>query len=392
MNQGQDRRREGIALSSIINWMGGWPKEGLVSGADWEERVEAVAALAVREQAIQQGEIERRYEYHGEEKLRVQLAQGLLRDKIGGNSNQLMVTFGADGALTWFLENALTRGDTILTERLTSRSALQAFRKAGMQVIAVDGDRRGMDPEALTTSLYRYRPKMVYISPSCTDPEGINWSTEYKLSVQHRCREAGVLLVTDDRQEMLMYDSDEHRLQKRLDTGIFSIGQLPPGIIAGLRLGWIAGSIDTIDLKSTDRNSRKELFVNSLEQRALSQLIEEQPLEPLIEMLRVQCAERMSRMTELLLQKRLEDLAWVKPKGGLHLWVILPSGLEGESLLRGAWLKGLIFQPGAPFYVRDPQMNTLRITHAFADEREMKLGVTRLAESIEEFTGRWSRS
>jgi 2-aminoadipate transaminase len=379
-------------LSSIINWMGGWPKEGLVSGADWEERVEAAAVSAAAEQALQQGAIERRHEPHGEEKLRVQLAQGLLKDKIGGNSNQLIVTVGADGALAWILENALTQGDTILTERLTSRSALQAFRKAGMQVVAVDGDRRGMDPEALTTSLYRYRPKMVYISPSCTDPEGVNWSTEYKLAVQHRCREADVLLVTDDRQEMLMYDSDEHRVQKRLEPGILSIGQFPPGLIAGLRIGWIAGSTDTIGLKSTERNSRKELFVNSLVQRALSQLIEEQPLEPLIEMLRVQCAERMRRMIELLSQKRFPDLAWVKPKGGLHLWVILPSGLEGESLLRGAWLKGLIFQPGAPFYAKDPQMNTLRITHAFADEREMKLGVTRLAESIEEFTGRWSRS
>jgi 2-aminoadipate transaminase len=379
-------------LSSIINWMGGWPKEGLVSGADWEERVEAAAALAAAEQAKHQGAIERRHEYHGEEKLRVQLAQGLLKDKIGGNSNQLMVTFGADGALAWILENALAQGDTILTERLTSRSALQAFRKAGMQVIAVDGDRRGMDPEALTTALYQYRPKMVYISPSCTDPEGLIWSTEYKLAVQHRCREAGVLLVTDDRQEMLLYDSDEQRLQKRLEPGIFSIGQLPPGLIAGLRMGWIAGSTDTIDLKSTEKNPRKELFDNSLEQRALSQLVDEQPLEPLLEMLRVQCAERMSRMIELLSQKRFPDLAWVKPKGGLHLWVILPSGLEGESLLRGAWLKGLIFQPGAPFYAKDPQMNTLRITHAFADEREMKQGVTRLAESIEEFTGRWSRS
>jgi 2-aminoadipate transaminase len=379
-------------LSSIINWMGGWPKEGLVSGADWEERVEAAAALASAEQAIHQGAIERRHEYHGEEKLRVQLAQGLLKDKIGGNSNQLLVTFGADGALAWILENALAQGNTILTERLTSRSALQAFRKAGMQVIAVDGDRRGMDPEALTTALYQYRPKMVYISPSCTDPEGLIWSTEYKLAVQHRCREAGVLLVTDDRQEMLLYDSDEQRLRKRLEPGIFSIGQLPPGLIAGLRMGWIAGSTDTIDLKSTEKIPRKELFDNSLEQRALSQLVDEQPLEPLLEMLRVQCAERMSRMIELLSQKRFPDLAWVKPKGGLHLWVILPSGLEGESLLRGAWLKGLIFQPGAPFYAKDPQMNTLRITHAFADEREMKQGVTRLAESIEEFTGRWSRS
>lgn len=368
----------GIALSSIINWMGGWPKEGLVSGADWEERVLAAT--------------ERRHETHEEDKLRRQLAHGILKDKTGGNSSQITVTLGADSALAWTLESKLVHGDTILTERLTSRSALQAFRKYGLQVEAVEGDRRGMDPEALTTALYRYRPKMVYISPFCTDPEGVSWSTENRLAVQHRCREAGVLLVTDDRNEMLLYDSEEYRLPKKQEPGTLSIGQLPPGLIAGLRLGWIAGPADVLHSKFAERNTRKETVVNSLEISALSHLIEEQPLEPLLEMLRVQCEERMKKMTELLAQKQLPDLAWVKPKGGLHLWINLPSGIEGESLLRGAWLKGLIFQPGAPFYVRDPQINTLRITHAFANEREMKLGVTRLAESIEEFTGRWSRN
>jgi 2-aminoadipate transaminase len=97
-------------------------------------------------------------------------------------------------------------------------------------------------------------------------------------------------------------------------------------------------------------------------------------------------------MTEQLAQKGISDVAWIKPRGGMHLWVILPSGLEGESLLRGAWLKGLIFQPGAPFYVKEPLVNTLRVTFAFTDERQLKLGLSRLEESIEEFTGRWSRS
>jgi 2-aminoadipate transaminase len=97
-------------------------------------------------------------------------------------------------------------------------------------------------------------------------------------------------------------------------------------------------------------------------------------------------------MIEQLSIREVPDLSWIKPIGGLHLWLTLPEGLDGEALLRGAWLKGLIFQPGAPYFVKDPRVNTLRITHAFADERQMKLGLGRLAESMEEFTGRWSRS
>ncbi|QMV43519.1 aminotransferase class I/II-fold pyridoxal phosphate-dependent enzyme [Cohnella cholangitidis] len=376
-------------MSSIINWMGGWPKEGLVSSADWEERVEAAAAFAATEQL---GILERKSDLYGEEKLREQLAKGLLKGKTGGNGNQIRMTRGADGALAWILENKLIPGDTILTEKLTSRSALIAFRKAGLKVEAVEGDRRGMDPEALTTALFRYRPKMVYVSPTLTDPEGACWSPENKTAVQSRCKEAGVLLVTDDRHEMLIYDQAELRPPRRLEPGALSIGQIPPGLIAGLRIGWIAGATESAYSHSNGTPVREEYSANTIEQLALAQLIEEQPLEPLYDMLRVQCAERMRRMTEQLARKGIEDLSWVQPKGGLHLWVVLPSGLDGESLLRGAWLKGLIFQPGAPFYAKDPRINTLRITHAFADERQMKQGLSRLAESMEEFTGRWSRS
>ncbi|TFE19765.1 PLP-dependent aminotransferase family protein [Cohnella luojiensis] len=393
MNEPRQRSSgEVIALSSIINWMGGWPKEALVSAADWEERVEAAASSEMGKL----GAIERKPEPYGEEKLRTQLSKGVLRGKTGGNSNAIRLTPGADGALAWILDHLLVHGDTILTERLTSRSALQAFRKAGMKVEAVDGDRRGMDPEALTTALYRYRPRMVYISPSCTDPEGVCWSPENRAAVLHRCKEAGVLLLTDDRQEMLLYDSDEHHSQKKAEPGVLSIGQLPPGLISGARIGWIAG-ISNGDWLNANKNrstigARKDGVLDPLEQIALSLLIEEQPLEPLIEMLRVQCGERMRRMTEQLRSFGLPDLTWIEPRGGLHLWVILPTGLDGEALLRGAWLKGLIFQPGAPYYAKDPRVNTLRITHAFADERQIKQGLGRLVESMEEFTGRWSRS
>ncbi|MFC4599587.1 aminotransferase class I/II-fold pyridoxal phosphate-dependent enzyme [Cohnella hongkongensis] len=375
-------------MSSIINWMGGWPKEGLVSSSDWEERVEAAAAAM----AAEEPETGRRKPGSREEELKSRLSASLLHGKTGGAGSRVRLTKGADGALNWIIGAALQPGDVVLTERLTSRTSLQAFRKAGIRVEAVEGDRRGMNPEALTNALFRYRPKMVYIAPSCTEPEGARWNDEYRAAVFHRCQEAGVLLVTDDRQEMLIYEREESAPPKRLDAGVLSIGQLPPGLIAGSRIGWIAGTADVFHRPSpADGEHVLKYALGPIEQRALAKLISEQPLEPLIDMLRVQCRERKRKMTEELSRQGIEDLTWAEPSGGLHLWLVLPSGLDGEALLRGAWLKGVIFQPGAPFYAKDPKPNTIRLTHAFADERQIRQGVARLAESIGEFTGRWSR-
>lgn len=374
-------------MSPIINWMGGWPKEGLVSSADWDERLSAAAKQA-------EGSVSRRSGGgglpQGMKRLQHQLSAGLLKDKTGGDAERLLFAAGADAALALLVRKALKPGDLILSERLTSRSALQAFRKAGMQVKAVQGDGYGMDPKHLSAVLDRDRPKMVYISPACTDPEGRSWSADRKKTVAEICRDAGVLLVTDDRQEMLLYDK-EVSLDKP-EQGSVSIGQLPPGLIAGCRFGWIAGDVNEIVCDTHTDHARGEPSVSPVEQFALSQLLDTQPLEPLIGTLRVQFAERMRRLTDQLGRKGHPDLTWIVPKGGMHLWVILPSGLNGDSLLRGAWLKGLIFQPGSPFFASDPQTNTIRLTYAFADERQAKLGVSRLYESIEEFTGRWSGS
>lgn len=385
----------GNALNQVINWMGGWPKDGLVAGADWDERLARAATKTAEEAAV--GGASSRFGTQGSQRLREQLAHGLLKGKTGGNSRLLTVTPGADGALAWILERAAKPGDVVLVERLTSRAALQTFRRAGLQPLAIAGDRQGMDPEALTTALYRYRPKLVYVGWSCTDPEGGTWTAERRQAVRARCQEAGVWLVTDDRSELLVYDGDEAEANRRVEPGVLSVGQLPPGLIAGLRVGWIAGATEPLRQEGAMPGeqappalARKDAIVSAVEQRALADLMEEQPLAPLIDMLRVQCGVRMRKLTELLAGKNVPDLAWTTPKGGLHLWVVLPQGLDGESLLKGAWLKGLLFQPGGPFYAKDPQANTLRITHAFADEKQLKLGVSRLADSIEEFTGRWS--
>ncbi|WEK56282.1 MAG: PLP-dependent aminotransferase family protein [Candidatus Cohnella colombiensis] len=326
------------------------------------------------------------------QKMREQLAQGLLKGKTGGNVRSLEITAGAEGALLTLIDKMTMRGDVVIVERLTSRAALQAFRREGLQIVVVASDRHGMDAEALTTALYRYRPKFVYVNWSCSDPEGVAWSTERKHVIRHRCHEAGIALVTDDRQEMLLYDSAPYSEQKRVEPGVISIGQLPPGIISGTRVGWLVSATDGYKQDPVIPSNPLIPSLSEIEQQALSHLLTEQPLEPLVELFRIQCKERMRKITELLKQKCMPDFVWTTPRGGLNLWVVLPSGLDGEALLRGAWLKGLLFQPGGPFYASDPLRNTVRLTYAFADERQMKLGVSRLMDSIEEFTGRWSIS
>jgi 2-aminoadipate transaminase len=375
-------------MNQIINWMGGWPKEGLVSSFDWEERLATAAELSRAQRAAGNA---------GEDGLKEMLAQGILRDRTEGKESRLRLASGADAVLARMLTRSFSAEDAVLTERPTSRSALQAFRKAGVLVEMVEGDGRGMDPDALQVAIGRIRPRAVYVAPACSDPAGAGWTADREADVVSVCREAGVLLLRDDRQEMLLYDYLEENTQESrtagIPEGVLSIGQLPPGLVAGLRLGWLTGAPE--DIKkwypvSPGEEPPAEPGLTPLERRALAGLLREQPLEPLIELLRAQCRERARLLIGQLQKRRMEGLRWTVPEGGVNLWMTLPEGLDGESLLRGAWIRGLMFQPGAPFYADNPERNTLRLTFAYADERQMRTGVARLFESMDDFLGRFA--
>ena len=381
----------------MINWMGGWPREGLISSSEWEERLAAAA-----ERFLIAGTSDLSSRLPKQDQLQEIMAEGLLNGITRRFGGGLRLARGADAALGRLAQHSLSAGDVVLVESLTSRSALQVFRKAGARIEAVFGDRQGMDPDALKRAISRHKPRLVYAAPACSDPDGKAWSRQRTEEAVEMCRASHVLMLRDDRQEMLIYDDELYgRLyvarsgdrQKSLqgEKGVLSIGQLPPGLVAGLRFGWVAGHADELeqwlpDSQAADTPTASELL--PLECLALVDLLLEQPLADQIDMLRVRNRARMLRITELLGAQSSSGLNWRPPDGGGHLWLTLPEGLDGEALLRAAWLRGLIFQPGAPFYATESQPHTLRLTFADSDERQLKLGTQRLFETIGDFMGR----
>jgi 2-aminoadipate transaminase len=370
-----------MTMDNIINWMGGWPKEGLVSSSVWEEKL-ASAADAFRENKA----------LGSARALKERLARELLRKKIGARPSGIRLAAGADDALSRLAAASLSRGDVVITERLTSRSALQLFRKSGIRIVAAGGDEYGLDPDALRLAIRKYRPKLVYISPVCSDPTGRIWRKERREQAVKVCQDAGVCLVRDDRQEMLDYHDGERGVDP-VQSGVLSIGQLPPGLVTGLRFGWAAGlprDLDNWFPPLAGSGGKEDAELSPLVRQALLDLMEEQPLMHWIDMLRAQCRARMKRLSGLLKAVKSScGLKWREPSGGMHLWLRLPEGLDAEALLRGAWLRGLIFQPGTGFYAAKPERNTLRLTFAFADERQLQAGVKRLSGAIGDFLGRY---
>ena len=391
----------------MINWMGGWPKVSLLSGTVWEERLSGVVA-GVRQGRLPPGVAGR------EAEIRARL-QARLGERVLGASSSVSVlalTSGADEALSRLLLALTEPGDTVLVDRLVARPALHMFRRMAVRMFAVPGDERGMDPEALLLALLREKPALVYAAPSCPDPSGRSWDDERRRALVNLCEWAGVPLVRDDRQAMLA--SADGALDPRRDggTAVYSIGQLPPGLFPGLRLGWIASVTSgagpdaardaatakggaraltrgSLPLDRLPAGRQAALLEAAVQEVALRWLEDPQSAEHL-GAFRERCRTRMRMFLQAMGKANIRGCHWIEPDGGMHVWVRLPGGLEGEALLRTAWRKGLLFQPGSGFFASVPERNAIRVTPVHTAEERLAEGVRRLEEAVAEWTGRWA--
>lgn len=369
-------------MSRIINWMGGWPKEGLIGAGEWEERTERFAEMNKQEEADEQAQ--------GLGALRERIAEEAARSAAEGDPSRVFIAQGADAAIEWLARSLLRAQDVVLVERPTSRSALQLFNRLGAIPVSVPGDRDGMDPEALSHALKQYRPKLVYAAVACTDPEGRGWSGERRLALAERCRDAGVMLLRDDRQALLLPGRRGADPEAEAGAAFCSVGELPPGLVADLRLGWLAcrGIGDERLRMLTSRGGPAQVALR--DQRAAADLVLPETLEPLLATQRFVCRARIGLLLEQLKLKlnKWPSLSWTEPQEGMHVWVSLPEGLDGDVLLRAAWMHGLLFQPGSAFYADEPDRCKLRITAVHTEEKQIRTGVKLFEASVNEMLAR----
>lgn len=369
-------------MGETINWMGGWPKEGVVSAAEWEER------------SYRYAERSRELREQDAESLKEALAGTELLPTWGTRTDRMMLAPGADAAIDWIIKRWLQPGDAVLVERPTSRFALQAFRRAGVIPHAVPGDGLGLDPDELAESIRQLHPRLVYAAPDCTDPEGRVWGEARKELLLQICREEDVAVLLDERQALLCEEPPRGKYASGsanagLEGVVFRVGEFPPGMVAGLRLGWICahGEEEKIrELLPTPAVRPEAIPPTDL--AAVLGLLQE-GIEPIVKTMKFIYRARTGALVECLKRQQLEGVGWNEPQNGMHLWISLPEGLDADALLRAAWMNGLLFQPGGAFYASDPDRFKLRATAVHTEERLIRLGVQKLGDTMADFLGRW---
>lgn len=361
-----------VNKGDVISFAGGLPDEKLFP-------VEAVRqafdeALSSSNKVLQYGETE------GVPALKEKLAERMRQKQILRKPEHILVTSGSQQAIDLFARIMFDPRDIVLTENPTYLAALQVFQSYEVNIVPVESDDDGMLEEDLEEKIIRLKPKCIYVVPTYSNPGGKVWSLERRKQLIKLAKKHHVIVFEDDPYGDIKFDeADTVPPLASMDNNEYVVytSTFSKTVVPAMRTGWIAGPYQIIRMMAQAKQAT-DLHTNSLTQHALVHLMKEFDLDEHINMLCTEYKERMQVMKALL--DRVDGVSYIEPRGGMFFWVNMPPQVNTTALLAEAVDKGVAFVPGAPFYVRKPEQNTLRLNFTNADPEKIETGMKKLVE------------
>ena len=311
--------------------------------------------------------------YHpaGHPALRLAIAERYTRRGIRTDPDHILVTNGAQQALSLLARAFLTPGDRVMVEAPTYHGALEAFREQAALLCALPVGLSGIKAAAS-----QHRPALAYVISTFHNPTGSVVSTLTRQTLVETCAEAGVPLIDDEVLGDLAFPGEQAPPPlAAFGDSVISVGSLSKTVWAGLRVGWVRAPRPAV-ARLARLLAVHDLGGNIPGQLAAADLLPR--LEPLAQQWAV---ERKARYDHLraLLARHLPD--WVAPpvRGGQTLWIRLPRG-DGNSFAQIALRHRVAVLPGSGLDASGYSTEYLRI-HFLLPPDELTEAVRRLASA-----------
>jgi DNA-binding transcriptional MocR family regulator len=310
--------------------------------------------------------------------LRERIATHVTDWGLPSHADEIVITTGAQQAISAAAACWLRPGDTVVVEDPTYPGAVAAFGQAGAQLRGVAVDRAGVQVDELAAALAD-RPALVYLQSTLHSPTGAVLSDTRRRKVAALITDARVPLLEDLALADLAWAPAPPPIASYCrDASVAVVGSLSKLFWGGLRLGWVRApaplAIRFANVKATQ----------DLGSSAVSQVLAERLLRSLDDASGAQYVARLhtqlrSRYETLAaaLRMRLPGWTWDPPSGGLSIWVKLPVA-NAETFAQTALRHGVAVATAAALSPSTLHGNRLRLSFSGPPD-ELEEGVNRLA-------------
>lgn len=375
-----------LGKPGIISFAGGFPDSAMFD----VEGLREASQRALQEEpggALQYGATE------GYEPLRAQLAAFERAKGVADlQAQDLIVTTGSQQALDLLGKTMVGEGDKVIVEGPTFLATIQCFRLYGADVQSAPIDAHGVKVDELERLIVEHRPKFVYLIPTFGNPSGALLTLERRRRILELAVKHQVLVVEDDPYGDLYFGEPPPPSLLALSqevpgsrAWIAHCGSMSKVLSPGLRVGWLVAPQELL-ARATMCKQFSDAHTSTFAQATAAQYLKSGRMPQTLRTVRQTYAERARTMADALKQELGDAIEFTAPQGGLFFWARL-TGAGGRLRDAGEFAKraieqGVAFVPGAPFFARDPDPATLRLSFATADVDRIREGAARLGKAL----------
>ncbi|HET7836767.1 MAG TPA: PLP-dependent aminotransferase family protein, partial [Variovorax sp.] len=294
---------------------------------------------------------------------------------------QVLITTGSQQGLDLVAKVLLDPGSRVLVETPTYLGALQAFSPMEPEPVSVASDNEGVVVDDMVAKAQDAR--FIDLLPNFQNPTGRTMTEERRAAVSAAAAKAGLPIVEDNPYGELWFDSAPALpLTARNPDGCIYLGSFSKVLAPGLRLGFMVAP-KAIFPKLLQAKQAADLHSPSFNQRMVHEVMKDGFLSRHVPTIRALYKRQCEAMVAAL-QREMKGLSveFVKPAGGMFLWVRLPEGIDTVALLPKAVERGVAFVPGAPFDAGQGDPRTLRLSFVTASVDEIDTAIAALAEVV----------
>ncbi len=289
---------------------------------------------------------------------------------------------GLQGFVFYAAEQLARRPGRVLVEAPSYDRPLKILAREGAEIVALEMDDEGLDPEALEAEL-RGRddpPSFLYTIPTFQNPSGRTLSAERRARLIEIVREHGLAVLEDDPYGLVRFEGTSPASLLELEGGelVTYTSSFSKTVAPGVRTGYFV-------LPATDAASFEERAVSTyiappfLPQAVVAEFVARGHFQPNLERVCGELQSRRDAMLAALAAHAPSGSSWSHPQGGYFVWLDLDAA-DTTSLAADAEREGVTFVAGRSFFpAGSPNGATsARLAYSYETPERITEGVQRL--------------
>lgn len=297
--------------------------------------------------------------------------------------DEVIITSGGQQGNELSCKIFLNEGDTLICESPSFIGSLNSFKSYNVNLIGVEMDGEGIDPQILEDTL-RANPntKVIYLIPNFQNPTGKCMSYERRKTVYALAQKYNVMILEDNPYGDVRFEGENIPSVKSLDTDgrVIYCGSFSKVLAPGIRVGFVSAPKEAAQ-KIVVCKQVADVHTNILAQMLADEFVNNYDFEAHLvrirEIYRKKCALMLSEIDKNFSKK----ITVTRPQGGLFIWATLPDGCDMTGFCRKAVERKVAVVPGNAFTVHeDDPTSSFRLNFSTPTDEQLVKGCEILGE------------